>query len=165
MNDSNLDKSIRFQLNGEAREANVEPHLLLSDFLRDRLGLKGTRTSCEVEICGACTVLVDGRPVSSCATAAFEIDGKSVTTIEGLGRGDKLHPIQQAFWEQGGFECGYCTPGMILLTHALLSENPQPSDEEIKQAMSANLCRCGTYLRIRRAVRRAAALLRTGGLP
>src|SRR5215475_11649060 len=142
MNDYSSFKSIRFQLNRESREAKVEPHLLLSDFLRDHLGLKGTRKSCEVEICGACTVLVDGRPVSSCATLAFEIDGKTVTTIEGLAEGDKLHPIQRAFWEQGGFECGYCTPGMILLAYSLLTENPQPSDEEIKHWLSSNLCRC-----------------------
>src|SRR5688572_10424717 len=163
MNDSNADKSIRFQLNGEAHEANVEPHLLLSDFLRDRLYLKGTRKSCEVEICGACTVLVDGRPVSSCATPAFEIDGKSVTTIEGLAQGDKLHPIQQAFWEQGGFECGYCTPGMILLTHALLVENPQPSDEEIKHWLSSNICRCTGYVSIIAAIKRAGELMRGNG--
>jgi aerobic carbon-monoxide dehydrogenase small subunit len=152
MNDSSAFKSIRFQLNHESRTAKVEPHLLLCDFLRDYLGLKGTRKSGEVEMYGACTVLVDGRPVSSCATPAFEIDGKTVTTIEGLAQGDKLHPIQRAFWEEGGFECGYCTPGMILLAYALFTENPQPSDEEIKHWLSSNLCRCTGYVSIIAAI-------------
>src|SRR5919106_836669 len=160
MNDSSSFKSLRFQLNRESRAAKVEPHLLLSDFLRNHLGLKGTRKSCEVEICGACTVLVDGRPVSSCATLAFEIDGKSVTTIEGLAQGDKLHPIQQAFWDEGGFECGYCTPGMILLAYALLTEKPQPSDQEIKDRLSSNLCRCTGYVSIIAAIKRAGQLMR-----
>ena len=146
-------------MNRESREANVEPHLLLSDFLRDHLGLKGTRKSCEVQICGACTVLVDGRPVSSCATPAFEIDDKSVTTIEGLAQGEKLHPIQQAFWEEGGFECGYCTPGMILLAYALLTESPQASDEEIKHWLSSNICRCTGYVSIIAAIKRAGQLM------
>src|SRR4030095_713688 len=159
MNDPSSFKSIRFQLNRESRVANVAPHLLLSDFLRDHLGLKGTRKSCEVEICGACTVLVNGRPVSSCATPAFEIDGKTVTTIEGLAEGDKLHPIQRAFWEEGGFECGYCTPGMILLAYALFTENPQPSEEEIKHWLSSNLCRCTGYVSIIAAIKRAGQLM------
>lgn len=153
-------RPVRFRLNGEWRDAAVEPHVLLADFLRDRLHLKGTRKSCEVQICGACTVLVDGRPVSSCATLAFEIDGKSVTTIEGLAQGGGLHPIQEAFWEEGGFECGYCTPGMILSTHALLSENPEPAGEDIKRCLSSNICRCTGYVSILAAVRRAAQLLK-----
>jgi CO/xanthine dehydrogenase Mo-binding subunit/aerobic-type carbon monoxide dehydrogenase small subunit (CoxS/CutS family) len=159
MNDSSPFKSIRFQLNRESHQAKVEPHLLLCDFLRDHLGLKGTRKSCEVEICGACTVLVDGRPVSSCVTPAFEIDGKTVTTIEGLAEGDKLHPIQRAFWEQGGFECGYCTSGMILLAYALLTENPHPSDEEIRHWLRSNLCRCTGYISIIAAIKRAGQLM------
>src|SRR5918999_1147224 len=153
-------RRLHFELNGQWRESTVEPHVLLSDFLRDHLGLKGTRKSCEVEICGACTVLVDGRPVSSCATPAFEIDGKTVMTIEGLAEGDKLHPIQRAFWEQGAFECGYCTPGMILLAYALLTENPHPNDEEIKHWLSSNLCRCNGYLSIIAAIKRAGQLMR-----
>src|SRR5918999_6431910 len=119
-------RRLHFELNGQWRESTVEPHVLLADFLRDHLGLKGTRKSCEVQICGACTVLVNGRPVSSCITPAFEIDDQSVITIEGLAQGGTLHLIQEAFWQETGFECGYCTPGMILTTYALLSDNPDP---------------------------------------
>jgi putative selenate reductase molybdopterin-binding subunit len=159
MNNSTAFKSIWFQLNGKWRGANVEPHLVLSDFLRDHLGLKGTRKSCGVQICGACTALINGRPISSCATPAFEIDGKSVTTIEGLTQADKLHPIQQAFLEEGAFECGFCTPGMILLAHALLAENRQPSDEQIKHYLSSNICRCTGYTSIITAIKRAARVM------
>lgn len=154
---------IRFELNGEARRAAVAPELLLADFLRRSLGLKGTKTSCEVEVCGACTVLLDGRPVSSCATLAREIDGRSLVTIEGLGSGDALHPVQEAFWEEGGFECGFCTPGMILSACALLDENPDPSEAAIKAALDGNVCRCTGYVSIVRSVRRAAELLRGQG--
>ena len=160
MTDKPFLRPLRFHLNGEWHDAMVEPHVLLAKFLRDHLGLKGTRKSCEVQICGACTVLVDGRPVSSCATPTFEIDRKSVITIEGIAQGDTLHPIQEAFWHEGGFECGYCTPGMILTTHALLSKNSDPSDEEIKHCLSSNLCRCTGYVSIIAAIRRAARLMR-----
>src|SRR5918999_1026335 len=160
MNDSRTCKSICFQLNRESRLANVEPHVLLADFLRDHLGLKGTRKSCEVQICGACTVLVNGRPVSSCITPAFEIDDQSVITIEGLAQGGTLHLIQEAFWQETGFECGYCTPGMILTTYALLSDNPDPTDEEIKNCLSSNICRCTGYVSIVASIKRAAHLLR-----
>ena len=153
-------KPLRFQLNGEWRKATIEPHVLLIDFLRDHLGLKGTRKSCEVQICGACTVLVNGRPVSSCATPVFEIDDTSVTTIEGLAQGDTLHPIQEAFWQEGGFECGYCTAGMILTAYALLNENPDPTDEDIKACLSSNICRCTGYVSIIAAIKRAAYLMR-----
>ncbi|MBM4261993.1 MAG: 2Fe-2S iron-sulfur cluster binding domain-containing protein [Deltaproteobacteria bacterium] len=154
-------KSIRFQLNGQWRDTTVQPQRLLADFLRDELNLKGTRVSCDVQVCGACTVLVDGNPVSACTTPAFEIDGKSLLTIEGLADGDKLHPIQQAFWQEGGFECGYCTPGMILSTYALLAKTPNPTDEEIKHHLASNICRCTGYVSIIAAVKRAADLLRT----
>ncbi|HXG49867.1 MAG TPA: molybdopterin cofactor-binding domain-containing protein [candidate division Zixibacteria bacterium] len=160
MSASFAEKTIRFHLNGTAHEATVEAELLLAEFLRDRLGLKGTRKGCDVQICGACTVLVNGRPVSSCVTPAFEIDGKSITTIEGLARGEALHPIQQAFWDEGGFECGYCTPGMILTTHALLNENPDPTDDEIKACLGGNICRCTGYVSIIAAVKRAARLIK-----
>lgn len=153
-------KPIRFQLNGRWHQASVEPHRLLADFLREDLQLKGTKVSCEVQICGACTVLVDGRPVSSCTTLAFEIDGKSMLTIEGLADGDRLHPIQQAFWQAGGFECGYCTPGMILSTYSLLSENSNPTDQDIKNSLAGNICRCTGYVAIIAAVKRAAESLR-----
>ncbi len=165
MSQSFTAKSIRFQLNGQWHETTVESHLLLADLLRDRLNLKGTKVSCEVQICGACTVLLDGRPISSCATPAFEIDGKSLRTIEGLAQGDKLHPIQQAFWEAGGLECGYCTPGMILSTHALLVENPNPTDDEIKHCLASNICRCTGYVSIIAAVKRAVDLVRANGAP
>lgn len=154
-------KSIRFQLNSQWHEATVEPHRLLADFLRDDIDLKGTRVSCDVQICGACTVLVDGRPLSACTTPAFEIDGRSLLTIEGLADDDKLHPIQQAFWQEGSFECGYCTPGMILSVHSLLSEIPNPTDDEIKHRLASNICRCTGYVSIIAAVKRAAELMRT----
>ena len=156
---------IHFDLNGETRRASVAPELLLADFLRGSLGLKGTKTSCEVEVCGACTVLLDGRPVSACATLTHEINGRSLTTIEGLGDGEALHPVQEAFWEEGGLECGFCTPGMILAACALLDENPHPSEEDIKAALDGNICRCTGYLSIIRSVNRAAALLQGSGAP
>lgn len=153
-------KKIRFHINGKPREAEVEPWLWLVDFIRDRLGLTGTKKSCEAEICGACTVLLDGRPVSSCTTLASELDGRSLTTIEGLSAGDKLHPIQEAFWQEGGFECGYCTPGMIMSTYALLAKNPEASEAEIKEHLAGNICRCTGYASILASVERAAALMR-----
>ncbi len=159
MSNSKAIRSIEFELNGEPRTADVESERLLIDYLRDDLRLTGTKKSCEVGICGACTVLVDGQPVSSCITPAFEIQRRSVTTIEGLSRGGKLHPIQEAFWLEGGFECGYCTPGMILSTAALLAENADPSDEEIKRYLSGNICRCTGYATILSSVKRAAALM------
>lgn len=133
---------------------------MLVDFIRDELGLTGTKRSCEVGVCGACTVLLDGKPVSSCTTPAFELNGRSLTTIEGLSAGAELHPIQEAFWDEGGFECGYCTPGMILSAYALLAENPAPGDQEIKTYLSGNICRCTGYLSILSAIKRAAALMR-----
>ncbi len=154
------DIEIQFQLNGQARRASVAPELLLADFLRNDLGLKGTKTSCEVEVCGSCTVLLDGRPVSACTTLTHEIDGRSLTTIEGLGSDDALDPVQEAFWEENGFECGFCTPGMILAARALLDENPDPSEEDIKTALDGNICRCTGYLSIIRSIGRAAELRR-----
>ncbi len=150
---------IQFELNGETRRANVTPELLLADFLRHSLGLKGTKTSCEVEVCGACTVLLDGRPVSACATLTHEINGRSLATIEGLGKADAMHAVQEAFWEEGGFECGFCTPGMIMAVCALLDENPEPTKEDIKTALDGNICRCTGYLSIIRSVNRAVELL------
>ena len=136
---------LRFRLNGQDCEAEVKSHELLIDFIRDRLGLTGTKRSCEIEICGVCTVLLNGKAVSACAMFAFEVDGKDVLTIEGLSQGQKLHPLQQAFIERGGFQCGFCTPGMILLAKALLTENPNPSIQEVKDYMDANICRCTGY--------------------
>jgi len=147
---------IRFELNGEQRTATVLPHQLLVDFLRETLGLMGTKRSCDVEVCGSCTVLLNGRPVSGCTTLVPEINGRSLLTIEGLGRDNELHTVQEAFWEEGGFECGFCTPGMILATCALLDDNPDPSEDEIKAALDGNICRCTGYLAIIRSVKRAA---------
>jgi CO/xanthine dehydrogenase Mo-binding subunit/aerobic-type carbon monoxide dehydrogenase small subunit (CoxS/CutS family) len=152
---------IRFQLNGHPVNATVEPHRLLADFLRDDLNLKGTKVSCDAQVCGACTVLVNGKPVSSCTTLAFEIDGKSILTIEGLVDRDNLHPVQQAFWQEGGFECGYCTPGMILSAYSLLAETPDPTEDQIKRRLAGNICRCTGYVSIIAAVKRASELMRT----
>lgn len=147
---------VSFTLNGKIQELDVEPHELLLDVIRDRLGLTGAKRSCDVQVCGACTLLVDGRPVSACTTLAFEVRGKSVTTIEGLAENGKLHPLQQAFIEHGGFQCGFCTPGMILASKALLDENPRPTEEELKHFMHGNICRCTGYKKIIESIMAAA---------
>src|SRR4249919_4066770 len=130
---------ISFTLNGRLQEIDVEPHELLLDVIRDRLGLTGAKRSCDVQVCGACTLLVDGRPVSACTTLAFEVRGKSVLTIEGLADNGKLHPLQEAFIEHGGFQCGFCTPGMILAAKALLDETPNPTVDQLKHFMHGNI--------------------------
>jgi carbon-monoxide dehydrogenase small subunit len=147
---------VSFKLNGRLQEIEVEPHELLLDVVRDRLGLTGAKRSCDVQVCGACTVLVDGRPVSACTTLAFEIRGRSVLTIEGLAENGKLHPLQEAFIEHGGFQCGFCTPGMILAAKALLDEIPNPTIEELKHFMHGNLCRCTGYKKIIESIMAAA---------
>ena len=139
------DVELRFRVNGEEHELRVEPQETLLEVLRNRLGLTGTKLSCDMEVCGACTVLLDGKPVSSCTTLAFEARGKEVLTIEGVSRNGKLHPIQKAFIEKGGLQCGFCTSGMILTAKALLEENPDPTEEEVKEYMHGNLCRCTGY--------------------
>jgi carbon-monoxide dehydrogenase small subunit len=148
---------IAFTLNGTPVTLEVEPRELLLDVLRDRLGLTGTKRSCDVEVCGTCTVLVDDRPVSSCTTLALEVRGRSVLTIEGLARDGELDPVQRAFLEHGAFQCGFCTPGMILATRALLREAPGAGDAEIVHYLRGNLCRCTGYVKIREAVRAALA--------
>jgi aerobic-type carbon monoxide dehydrogenase small subunit (CoxS/CutS family) len=148
---------ISFTLNGRLQEIDVEPHELLLDVVRERLGLTGAKRSCDVQVCGACTLLVDGRPVSACTTLAFEVRGRSVLTIEGLAENGKLHPLQEAFIEHGGFQCGFCTPGMILAALELLRDNEDPSEEEIRVALGGNLCMCTGYVNIVSAVRAAAA--------
>ena len=135
----------------------VEPRLLLSDFLRGRLGLTGTHVGCEHGVCGACTVLVDGRTARACLMLAAQCEGARVTTIEGLTPSDGLSPLQMAFSECGGLQCGFCTPGMIVTAHELLAENPRPTREEIREALSGNLCMCTGYVNIVRAVQQAAA--------
>ena len=151
----------RHSLPPELREAT------LLDVIRDHLGLKGTKYGCGTGLCGACTVHVDGRAVRSCMTRAGEVEDKPITTIEGLSRliADGLHPVQAAWIAESVPQCGYCQAGQIMAAAALLAGHPDPSDEEIAQAMNGNLCRCGTYLRIRRAVRRAAAIMRSGARP
>jgi carbon-monoxide dehydrogenase small subunit len=152
--------AIRLMVNGHERELQVEPHETLIELIRDRLGLTGTKKSCDMQVCGACTVLLDGRPVSSCTMLAFEARNTSLLTIEGLAHGAALHPIQEAFIEHSGLQCGFCTPGMILTAKALLDENPTPSEEEIKHYMRGNICRCTGYKRILAAVMASAQRLR-----
>ncbi|HRC85307.1 MAG TPA: (2Fe-2S)-binding protein [Thermoanaerobaculia bacterium] len=147
---------IRVEVNGKAYEREVEPRRLLVHFLRDELALTGTNVGCETSLCGACTVWVDGKAVKSCTQLAVQADGCSVTTIEGLASDGKLHPLQEAFWEEHGLQCGYCTPGMIMAGAALLAHNPDPSEEEVRQALKGNVCRCTGYHNIVKAIRRAA---------
>ena len=143
-------------VNGQEFEKQVEPRLLLSDFLRHELGVTGTHVGCEHGVCGACTVLLDGDPVRSCLMFAVQAHGHEVLTVEGLGTIDDLHPIQQAFWEAHGLQCGFCTPGFLTTLVPFLEENPDPSEEEIRDAISGNLCRCTGYQHIVDAVRLAA---------
>jgi len=156
-----MKKTIHFILNGHEVSVEVESHKMLLQILRDNLHLTGTKDGCGQGECGACTVLVDGMSIDSCLYPAFEVEGKSVTTIEGLvGEGNKLHPIQEAFVEKGGVQCGFCTPGMIMSAKALLDENPNPTDEEIRKGISGNLCRCTGYVQIIDSIRKAARSLR-----
>jgi len=147
---------IHVRLNVENRQAEVRTHELLIDFIRDRLDLTGTKRSCDIEICGACTAILDGKAVSSCSIFAYELDGKELTTIEGLAQGDKLHPLQEAFIERGGFQCGFCTSGMILLAKTLLDQKPNPTRKEIQHYMDANICRCTGYQMILESIMLAA---------
>ncbi len=149
-------RTIRVTVNGQRYERTVEPRLTLADFLRESLGLTGTHVGCEHGVCGACTVLHDGQPVRSCLLLAVQLDGASLTTIEGVADGDTLHPVQQAFWDHHGLQCGFCTPGIVLVAKALLEENPRPTDAEIREAISGNLCRCTGYHFIVQAIRAAA---------
>jgi carbon-monoxide dehydrogenase small subunit len=155
-----MKKLIRFILNGESVELEIEPHLTLLQLLRDRVGLTGTKEGCGMGECGACTVLLDGKTINSCIFPALEVDGKSVTTIEGLtdARGN-LHPIQKAFIEYGAVQCGFCTPGMVLSAKALLDENAKPTEEEIRGGIAGNLCRCTGYLQIVQAIKAVSGQL------
>ena len=152
------------KVNGVRHDLTVPVSELLIDCLRDRLGLLGVKKSCDVQVCGACTVLLDGRPVSACTLPAFETRGKDVVTIEGLADGDTLHPVQEAFVEHGALQCGFCTPGMILTTVALLDEHASPTEDEVKHYMRGNICRCTGYKRILEAILRAGGR-RAGALP
>ncbi len=151
-------RQIAITVNGTSHELEVEPRELLVYVLRERLGLTGTNVGCDTTSCGACTVLLDGESVKSCTLLAVQADGREVTTIEGLADDGKLHPVQQAFHEQHGLQCGYCTPGMVMATVSLLRENPDPSEDEIRLALEGNLCRCTGYVNIVKAVREAAAV-------
>ncbi|MGQ0543806.1 MAG: (2Fe-2S)-binding protein [Betaproteobacteria bacterium] len=148
------------QVNGEAVEASFAPYKTLLEVLREDLGLTGTKHGCELGECGACTVLVDGEPVLSCLTLALECQGRAVETIEGVARGPELHPLQAAFADRGGSQCGYCTPGVVMSAKALLQKNPSPSPQEIREATAGNLCRCTGYNQITEAIEDAAARLR-----
>ncbi|MGH7394073.1 MAG: (2Fe-2S)-binding protein [Candidatus Methylomirabilales bacterium] len=148
---------IALTVNGRRREDAVEPRLLLVHYLRDVLGLTGTKVGCDTSQCGACTILLDGLSVKSCTLLAVQADGAQLTTIEGLQRDGRLHPVQEAFWELHALQCGYCTPGMILQTVQLLKERPNPTEAEIRHGLEGNLCRCTGYHNIVRAVQRAAA--------
>lgn len=157
MTDGKQTLQLNFRLNGKALEVDCEAQETLAELLRERLNLTGTKISCEVQVCGACTVLVDGLPVSSCTLLAYEVRDRNVVTIEGLARPDgTLHPIQQAFIDEFAFQCGFCTPGMIMAAKALLDENPKPTEAEIIHYMDGNLCRCTGYVPIVRAIQRAA---------
>lgn len=154
---------ISVTVNGEARAAEVEPRLLLVHFIRETLNLTGTHIGCDTTHCGACTVLLDGRPVKSCTVFAVQADGRDVKTVESLAAGGALHPIQEAFTEEHGLQCGFCTPGMMLTGVAFLEANADPSETEIRQAISGNLCRCTGYVNIIKAYQSAAAKLRERG--
>ena len=154
---------LNLMVNGQPTNLQVEPRLLLSDFLRHELGLTGTHVGCEHGVCGACTVQFDGQPVRSCLMLAVQADGHEVTTVEALaGNQEQLHPLQQAFWEAHGLQCGFCTPGFLMTLVPFLAEHPNPSEREIREAISGNLCRCTGYQNIVAAVRLAAERVGTG---
>jgi aerobic-type carbon monoxide dehydrogenase small subunit (CoxS/CutS family) len=153
---------VRLTVNGKAREGRCEPRLLLVDFLRDNLGLTGTHAGCEHGVCGACTILYNGEAARSCIMLAAQADGSEVVTVEGLAQGSKLHPLQQAFHEHHGLQCGFCTPGMLITALDFLKTNPSPSEEEVREGLSAVLCRCTGYQNIVAAVMAAAAQMQSG---
>ena len=153
---------VRIKINGQIYQEEVEPRLLLSYFLRETAGLTGTHIGCVIGECGACSVLVDGKLVKSCLLFAIQVDGKEILTVEGMAKNSDLHAIQEAFVEKYGLQCGYCTPGMILAAHHLLSHNPDPTDDEIRKGLSGNLCMCTGYMQIVEAVKEAARSLKNG---
>ncbi len=152
---------LRLSVNGEDHDLAAAPHKTLLEVLREEMGLTGTKHGCELGECGTCTVLVDGRPVLSCLALPIELEGRAITTVEGLARAGRLHPLQQAFAELGAAQCGYCTPGILLTARALLADNPRPTRQEIREALAGNLCRCTGYTKILDAVELAA--LRAAG--
>ena len=154
-------RTVRLWINGTVREAEVEPRILLSDFIRHTLQLTGTHVGCEHGVCGACTILLDRKPVRSCLLLAIQLDGASIETIESLEQNGQFHPLQTAFWEKHGLQCGYCTPGILMTMKAFLEANPTPTMQEIRIALSGNLCRCTGYQQIVEAVAHAAVLLKS----
>jgi carbon-monoxide dehydrogenase small subunit len=148
---------IKVTVNGAERAADVEPRMLLVHLIREELGLTGTHIGCDTTSCGACTILLDGVPVKSCTLFGVQADGREITTVEGLMEGGALNPVQAAFKEEHGLQCGYCTPGMMLVGAALLEENPDPTDDDIRWAISGNICRCTGYMNIVKAIQTAAA--------
>ena len=156
------ERTIRLTVNGREYERRVAVRWTLADFLRDELGLTGTHLGCEHGVCGACTVVMNGAAVRSCLLLAVQARGAEIRTVEGLADGDTLHPLQEAFWEHHGLQCGFCTPGILMSFVCFLEENPSPSDAEIREALAGNLCRCTGYLGIEKAVRAAATKLAGG---
>jgi len=154
---------IDITVNGSAHAVEVEPRMLLVDLIRTELGLTGTHIGCDTTSCGACTVLLDGTPVKSCTVFGVQADGREITTVEGLKQNGQLHPIQAAFKEHHGLQCGFCTPGMMLVGKALIEENPAPSDDEVRWAISGNLCRCTGYMNIVDSIQAAGAAAQTAG--
>jgi carbon-monoxide dehydrogenase small subunit len=152
-------------VNGEVREADVEPRLLLVHLLRENFGLTGTHIGCDSSNCGACTVHLDGKSAKSCTVLAVQADGREVKTIEGMANGAALHPLQQAFWDQHGLQCGFCTPGMIMQSAYLLSQDADPTEDEIREGISGNLCRCTGYVNIVKSIQQAAAEMRGVAAP
>jgi carbon-monoxide dehydrogenase small subunit len=158
-----MKQTIRVTINGRLYEEDVEPRILLSHFLRENVGLTGTHVGCVVGECGACSVLLDGKVVKSCLHFAVQADGREITTVEGLAKNGELNPTQEAFVKNYAFQCGYCTPGMVITSHALLQTNPNPSEEAIRKALAGNLCMCTGYVQIVKAVKEAAEKQRTAG--
>jgi len=156
-------RELRIRVNGDLYHLFVEPHRTLLEVIREEIGLTGTKKGCELGECGACTVLLDGRPVNSCLVLAHEADGREITTIEGISRRGDLHPIQRSFVEHGAIQCGFCTPGMIISTKALLDRDPKAGRREIRNALKGNLCRCTGYIKITEAVEAAEDMMEEGG--
>jgi len=155
-------QKIRVKVNGADMEADVEPRLLLVHCIRDSFGLTGTHIGCDTTHCGACTVHLDGKPIKSCTLFAVQADGCEIKTVEGLEQDGKLHPVQEGFWQEHGLQCGFCTPGMMMTSVALLAEKPNPTEDEIRMAISGNLCRCTGYMNIVKSIQYAAQKLRQG---
>jgi carbon-monoxide dehydrogenase small subunit len=155
-------QKIRVKINGADMESDVEPRLLLVHCIRDAFGLTGTHIGCDTTHCGACTVHLDGKPIKSCTLFAVQADGCEIKTVEGLEQDGKLHPVQEGFWQEHGLQCGFCTPGMMMTSVALLAEKPNPTEDEIRMAISGNLCRCTGYMNIVKSIQYAAQKLRQG---